>query len=102
MPIYEYQCKKCGVVEVTQRITDSPLERCPTCRSRVSKLISQTSFHLKGSGWYLTDYARKSNGGDEVPKKEAKATESPKESGKEAPSVKETATTQTSSQTPAA
>ena len=59
MPIYEYQCKKCGEFETTQRITDAPLTRCPTCRGKVTKLISSTSFHLKGSGWYATDYARK-------------------------------------------
>ena len=59
MPIYEYLCAKCGEFEVTQRITDDPLKRCPTCRSKVRKLISNSSFQLKGSGWYVTDYARK-------------------------------------------
>ena len=59
MPIYEYQCEKCGHFEVTQRITAKPLGKCPTCRQKVKKLISNTSFHLKGTGWYLTDYARK-------------------------------------------
>ncbi len=86
MPIYEYTCKKCGVFEVTQRITEDPLKRCPTCGGKVNKLISLSSFQLKGSGWYLTDYAR-SNGkkGDSGEKKEeAKATEG----GKEAPSGK--------------
>jgi putative FmdB family regulatory protein len=63
MPIYEYQCQKCGTFEVTQRITENPLTKCPSCKSRVKKLISNTSFQLKGTGWYLTDYARKSNGG---------------------------------------
>ncbi len=59
MPIYEYACERCGTFEVTQRITDKPLRRCPTCKGRVSKLISSTSFQLKGSGWYVTDYAGK-------------------------------------------
>lgn len=62
MPIYEYLCRKCGEFEVSQRITDDPLTRCPTCRAKVKKLISNTSFQLKGSGWYATDYARKSEG----------------------------------------
>jgi putative FmdB family regulatory protein len=64
MPIYEYQCQKCGTFEVTQRITEKPLGRCPTCKGKVKKLISNTSFQLKGTGWYVTDYARKekSNG----------------------------------------
>ena len=64
MPIYEYHCQKCGVFEVTQRITESPLTTCPTCAGDIRRLISLTSFVLKGSGWYATDYAR-SNGKDE-------------------------------------
>src|SRR6185295_17245960 len=59
MPIYEYACPKCGEFEVTQRITEDPLRKCPTCRSKVRKLISNTSFQLKGSGWYATDYAKR-------------------------------------------
>lgn len=64
MPIYEYNCQKCGVIEVTQRIIEKPLAKCPTCKSKIKKLISNTSFQLKGTGWYITDYARKgqSNG----------------------------------------
>lgn len=58
MPIYEYQCSKCGVFEVTQRITESPLKKCPTCKGKVERIISATSFVLKGSGWYATDYAK--------------------------------------------
>ena len=63
MPIYEYACKKCdGEFEVSQRITDETLKRylCPHCgkRTAVTKLISRSSFHLKGSGWYATDYAK--------------------------------------------
>jgi len=58
MPIYEYQCPKCGVFEVTQRITESPLRKCPTCKAKVERIISATSFVLKGSGWYATDYAK--------------------------------------------
>jgi putative FmdB family regulatory protein len=64
MPIYEYACEKCGTFEVSQRITESPLRRCPTCKGKVRKLISSTSFQLKGSGWYVTDYAGKSGGGE--------------------------------------
>ncbi|MGH7819960.1 MAG: FmdB family zinc ribbon protein [Candidatus Binatia bacterium] len=62
MPIYEYECPKCGTFEISQKITDAPLRRCPTCKAKISKLISQTSFQLKGSGWYVTDYASKGNG----------------------------------------
>jgi putative FmdB family regulatory protein len=68
MPIYEYKCKNCGVFEVTQRITESPLTTCPTCNGEVARLISLTSFVLKGSGWYATDYARNSKSGDSTAK----------------------------------
>lgn len=63
MPLYEYQCPACGNFEVIQKFADAPLSTCPTCGRSVSKLPSAPAFHLKGSGWYLTDYARKSNGG---------------------------------------
>ena len=62
MPIYEYQCTKCGeVFEAFQKITDEPLSQCKFCKAKVEKLISHSSFQLKGSGWYLTDYARRSS-----------------------------------------
>jgi putative FmdB family regulatory protein len=64
MPIYEYRCEKCGEFEHTQRITDPALQRCPTCKRKVRRLISNTSFQLKGSGWYVTDYARAGSGKD--------------------------------------
>ena len=59
MPIYEYRCDKCErEFEAEQRITDEPLRSCPHCRSRkVRRLISQTSFVLKGSGWYSDLYS---------------------------------------------
>jgi len=61
VPIYEYQCTKCGeVFEAFQRINDKPLSHCKFCKAPVEKLISHSSFQLKGGGWYLTDYARKS------------------------------------------
>ncbi len=58
MPIYEYRCAKCGTFEVTQGIKEPGLKRCPTCKGKVERLLSATSFVLKGSGWYATDYAR--------------------------------------------
>ncbi|MCJ7818753.1 MAG: zinc ribbon domain-containing protein [Syntrophales bacterium] len=60
MPIYEYQCAACGqVVERWQKISDSPLADCPGCGGSLHKIISSCAFHLKGSGWYVTDYAGK-------------------------------------------
>ncbi len=75
MPIYEYQCEKCGEFEVTQKITDQPLDVCPTCGQGVKKLISNSTFKLVGTGWYLTDYARKgqSNDGAQPDKTESKS-----------------------------
>lgn len=62
MPIYEYQCKDCGhQSEELQKMSDSPLKKCPACGGRLQKLMSLNSFHLKGSGWYVTDYARKNS-----------------------------------------
>lgn len=79
MPIYEYQCFDCGeVFEVFQKIHDAPVTQCRFCHGRVEKLISHTSFQLKGSGWYLTDYAPKSQPSD--------GGSSAKESGKSADS----------------
>lgn len=60
MPIYEYECDSCGAIEeVFQKISDKPLKKCGRCTGKLHKLISQSSFHLKGTGWYVTDYAGK-------------------------------------------
>lgn len=83
MPIYEYDCQRCGTFEATQRITDKPLAKCPTCKSKVRKLISNTSFQLKGTGWYVTDYARK--GKSEDGKSDTAKTESSKTEGASKP-----------------
>jgi len=58
MPIYEYQCTKCGhEFEVLQKFSDAPLSTCPKCKGKVKKVISNTSFVLKGSGWYADGYS---------------------------------------------
>ena len=58
MPIYEYECTNCGKqFEAFQKFSDAPLSRCKDCGGYVHKLISRTSFILKGTGWYVTDYA---------------------------------------------
>jgi putative FmdB family regulatory protein len=60
MPIYEYQCDQCGrIEEVIQKFSDKPLTVCKRCSGKMSKLISHSAFHLKGTGWYVTDYAGK-------------------------------------------
>ena len=61
MPLYEYQCAKCGkVFEVIQKYSDSPLTVHEGCGGEVVKLLSAPAFHFKGSGWYATDYAKQS------------------------------------------
>ena len=61
MPLYEYQCTQCGKIEeAIQKFSDAPLTTCRHCSGELNKLISQSSFHLKGTGWYVTDYANKS------------------------------------------
>lgn len=65
MPLYEYQCPSCGTFEVIQKFSDAALTQCPKCTSAVEKLISASAFHLKGAGWYITDYARKGKTGGE-------------------------------------
>jgi len=82
MPIYEYQCQKCGTFETTQKITDKPLAKCPTCKGKVRKLISNTSFQLKGTGWYITDYARKGKTDGKSESSSAASTETKSESKK--------------------
>ncbi|HXK26171.1 MAG TPA: zinc ribbon domain-containing protein [Myxococcota bacterium] len=69
MPVYEYACEKCGhEFEASQRITDEPIKVCPKCRARrVKRLISQTSFVLKGSGWYSDLYSSKGKDKKEKP-----------------------------------
>ncbi len=90
MPIYEYQCAGCGrVTEKWQKISEPPLTVCPACGGSLHKLISSCAFHLKGSGWYVTDYggSRAGAAGEKAPDdtKAASASEDakkPKEADK--------------------
>jgi putative FmdB family regulatory protein len=66
MPLYEYQCEACSHrFEVIQKFSDAHLDTCPKCGGVVRKLLSSPAFHFKGSGWYITDYARAGKTGDE-------------------------------------
>jgi putative FmdB family regulatory protein len=65
MPIYEYSCKKCGdTIEVIQKFSDPVLKKHKGCGGALTKLISASAFQLKGTGWYVTDYARKGKSGE--------------------------------------
>ena len=75
MPLYEYQCKDCGVVsEVIQKFSDAPLSQCTNCGGKVERLVSAPAIQFKGSGWYITDYA-KSGKGEPEPKGKSNGTD---------------------------
>ncbi len=80
MPFYEYACDKCeSEFEIEQRITEDPLKSCPKCRSRrIKRLISRTSFALKGGGWYADGYT--ANGGDKKTSRDSAAAAGASES----------------------
>ncbi len=61
MPVYEYECKECmKVFEVQQKMADQPLSNCPECKAPVKKLMSMSSFQLRGGGWYADGYSHTS------------------------------------------
>src|SRR4030042_5329590 len=77
MPIYEYECTQCGCrTEVVQKFSAPPPRKCKKCGGALKKLISSSAIQFKGSGWYITDYAKKtapqeeSKGKDKTPAKE--------------------------------
>ncbi len=83
MPLYEYQCKKChSLTERIQKFSDPPLATCPRCGGELEQLISAAAVRFKGSGWYVTDYAKSSkgapsgNGADSGTSSETKSGES--------------------------
>jgi putative FmdB family regulatory protein len=68
MPLYEYQCESCAHrFERIQKFSDPPVETCPSCSGRVKKLLSSPAIQFKGSGWYITDYAKKSESKETKP-----------------------------------
>ena len=90
MPIYEYQCNRCRqVTEALQKFSDPSLTECPHCNGRLKKLMSLNSFHLKGSGWYVTDYAGKKSGGQQS---KSSSQETAKEKKTEKPTKTESST----------
>ena len=94
MPLYEYECESCGTrFEKIQKFSDPPIDVCPTCgKGPVKKLLSSPAIQFKGSGWYITDYARKSTGPESKGTKESKDT-------KESTGTKDTTDTTSTSET---
>ena len=86
MPLYEYECTKCKHrFEKIEKVTAPYRQRCPKCGGRAERMHSAPAFQFKGSGWYVTDYARKTSGGDAKPEK----AEKPAAETKEKPEKKE-------------
>jgi putative FmdB family regulatory protein len=71
LPLYEYECPKDGIFELVRKFSDPPLAACPTCAGPIEKLVSAPAIQFKGTGWYITDYARKSTGGEAAGNKDA-------------------------------
>jgi len=86
MPIYEYYCEKCDeTFEIFQRISDDPKSDCDVCGGHLKKQISLSTFHLKGSGWYATDYAKGKKNGNGTDKKEKSTPDAKADSADTAP-----------------
>ncbi len=116
MPLYEYQCSKCGEkIEVLQKFSDEPLKRHKGCRGALHRLVSAAGLHFKGSGWYVNDYASKGAGKSESgsegkteskgeskseSKSESQSPESKSASSESKPAVKETKTESKPAKTP--
>lgn len=106
MPIYEYDCPVCGRFELIQKVSDAPLDECPSCAQKnistqVAKLMSAPSFHLKGSGWYKTDYSS-SNGGNGKSKSDEDSKVKAESTAETKPSSTESAESTTSTPPPTA
>jgi putative FmdB family regulatory protein len=84
MPLYEYQCEACGHrFERIVKFSDPPVEICPSCGGRVQKQISSPAFQFKGTGWYITDYAKKDGGAKDKNDKDKDNGEKKKDSKSE-------------------
>jgi putative FmdB family regulatory protein len=78
VPLYEYECQKCHFrFEKLQRLSDPPPAKCPECGGKVAQLLSAPAVQFKGTGWYVTDYARKGSAGDGGGKGEKKTESKP-------------------------
>ncbi len=90
MPVYEYECPTCEkVFEVQQRMSDAPLTACPDCSGKVKKIVSMSSFHLKGGGWYSDGYGSKAPADSEKTENTSDKKSKPDKESKAAPSCKD-------------
>jgi putative FmdB family regulatory protein len=82
VPIYEYQCTKGHRFEAIQKVDDPPLKKCEKCKAKAERLISSPAIQFKGSGWYVTDYAKKGSGGEASKEDSSKSKSSDKKASK--------------------
>ncbi len=93
MPLYEYHCAKCGRFETLRKFSDGPLSACPKCGGAVERLISAPAFQFKGTGWYVTDYAKSGTDGADSKESGAKDPDGkPSEAASGSTSSKEAST----------
>jgi putative FmdB family regulatory protein len=103
MPLYEYECKKCGQrFEKIQKFSDRMVKKCPECGGQVEQMISAPAVQFKGSGWYVTDYAKKSSspgssGNSDSSSKEKKDDKPKSDSGSKDGSTKESSSKESAS-----
>ena len=102
MPIYEYRCLDCGhQFELMQKFSDPPAETCTSCSGTVQKLISRSAFHLKGGGWYVTDYGRNgSTNGKDTGKNDSESSTESSDKKSTSESSGSTSTTSASTESP--
>jgi putative FmdB family regulatory protein len=99
MPIYEYECEKCGThVEAFQKVNDKPLVKCRKCGGRLERLVSAPAIQFKGTGWYVTDYSNKGKSGKE--KSEDKTSDKPDKKTKDSSPANKTSSEASSPKSP--
>ena len=102
MPLYEYQCLKCGErTEKIESVAGPHLKKCPHCGGRVERMQSAPAIQFKGSGWYVTDYAGKTNTKESVPTDSSAVSSDKKDSSTKDSSAKESTAKETKDSKPA-
>lgn len=91
MPLYEYECEKCGRFERIQKFSDRPVRKCPTCKGPIERLVSAPAIQFKGSGWYVNDYGKGNGSRPAESDKPTPATKDSDDAKKSAPKTEKKA-----------
>jgi len=101
LPLYEYQCAKCArLTEKIEKLSGPHLKKCPHCGGKVERMITAPAIQFKGSGWYVTDYAGKSNA-KEAGKTESAGTETKENTGSKEPASRDSSPSDSKEKKPA-